>query len=180
MIENIMYVDCWINMQMKSMQIPLLSESMITLTNLNNGMGILVFSIAFMLFFAYKKWYHALLFYFVSILGAQIAFVSIKLIIQRIRPVSDIIFASGYSFPSGHATMATALSLTLYVIFAKRVSGLGLRLPLLFISVFWIVLISFSRIYLGVHWFSDVIAGVVLGFSWVTFLVFVFYDKLKR
>lgn len=180
MTENIIHFDAWINMQMKSMQMPLLSESMIILTSLNGGRGILVFSIVFILFFAYKKWYHSLLFYLFSVLGAQIAFVSFKMIFQRIRPVSDIIFESGYSFPSGHATMATALSLSLYVIFSKRISVVSLRMTLLSVSLLWIVLISFSRIYLGVHWFSDVIAGVTLGFAWVMFLVFVFYDKLKR
>jgi len=152
-------------------QTPMLNDLMIMLTSIDGGESIVTFSIGSILFLAYKKWYSDLLFYLLSVGGAAMAFTSIKLIVQRARPGSDLLHVSGYSFPSGHATMVTAVSLAVYFILAKRVHFSSLRMLLLFVCVVWIFVISFSRVYLDVHWLSDVIAGFALGLFWVTLLM---------
>jgi len=141
------------------------------LSSINSGVGVLSFSIFGILFLAYRKWYSDLWFYLLSVGGASIAFKSIKLIVQRIRPDSELLHITGYSFPSGHVTMATAVALAVYFIFAKRVHLTSLRMMILLVCIAWILLISFSRLYLNVHWLSDVIAGFGLGLFWVTFLM---------
>lgn len=168
--EYILVIDRWISIHINDVQTPLLNELMIMLTNLYNGVGIFTFSIGSILFLAYKKWYSDLWFYLLSVGGSAMAFTSIKLIVQRVRPGSDLFHVSGYSFPSGHATMVTAVALAVYFILAKRVHLASLRMLLLFVCVAWIFIISFSRVYLDVHWLSDVIAGFGLGLFWVTLL----------
>jgi undecaprenyl-diphosphatase len=66
--------------------------------------------------------------------------------------------------------MAAAVVLAVYMIFAKRLHSISLRLFLLIACLSWALLIAFSRIYLDVHWLSDVIAGLGLGIFWVTLL----------
>jgi len=92
-------------------------------------------------------------------LGVLIGFV-IKNIIQRARP--ENLLEKDYSFPSLHATASILLygwlSLQLWKQGRRRKAIALLILPLL---------ISFSRIYLGVHWFSDVLGGLLLGGGWL-------------
>ncbi len=168
--EYILVIDRWISIRINDVQTPIFNDLMIMLTSLNGGVGIFTFSVGSILFLAYKKWYRDLWFYLLSVGGAAIAFTSIKLIVQRGRPGSDLLHVSGYSFPSGHAMMVTAMSLAVYFILAKRVHLASLRMLLLFVCVTWIFIISFSRVYLDVHWLSDVVAGFGFGLFWVTLL----------
>ncbi len=176
--EYILVIDRWISMHINNVHTPIFNELMIILTHFDGGAGILIFSISFILFLAYRKWYGDLWFYLLSTGGGTIAFTSIKLIVQRVRPGSDLLHVSGYSFPSGHATMATAVALAVYFIFEKRVHMVSLRMLLLSICISWIFTISFSRVYLDVHWLSDVIAGFGLGLFWVTLLIL--WSKVYR
>lgn len=168
--EYILVIDRWISIHVNNVHTPMINELMILLTRFDGGIGILVSSISFILFLAYRKWYDDLWFYLLSVGGAAIAFTLIKLIVQRVRPGSDLLHVASYSFPSGHATMATTVALAVYFIFVKRVHMASLRMLLLFVCIAWTFTISFSRVYLDVHWLSDVIAGFGLGLFWVTFL----------
>lgn len=171
--EFILVIDRWISMHINAIQTPLFNTLMLTLTNLNDTIGIFIFSAVMVFWLAYKKWYKELWFYLVSVMGANAAFVTIKMIVQRLRPDPDILFISTYSFPSGHATMATAMAMAVYFILSQRVHRVSVRVCLLTVCIGWIVLISFSRVYLDVHWLSDVIAGIGVGLFWVSFVVLV-------
>lgn len=168
--EYILVIDRWIETHINAIQTPLLTKFMVTLTHFNGAIGIFVFSLLMMLFLVYKRWYNDLLFYFFSVLGANIAYISIKMIVHRVRPSSDILSIATHSFPSGHATMATAMALALYFILAHRVSSMGLRSVIVIVCIVWPIIIAFSRVYLDVHWLSDVIAGIGLGVFWVTLI----------
>lgn len=172
--EYIVVIDRWISMYINHLRTPNLNDIIIFLTNLNGKWGIPVFSLLFILFLLYKKWYTHMWFYSIVTLGAMISFISIKLIVQRVRPGAEVIVETGYSFPSGHATMATAMALAVYFIFSSRLHSVSLKLLLLFVSCTWAVGIAFSRIYLDVHWLSDVIAGLGLGLFWVTLVALFF------
>ncbi|GIT98036.1 phosphatase PAP2 family protein [Sulfurovum sp. TSL1] len=176
--EYILMIDRWIETYIHTIQTPILTKFMVTLTNFNGAMGIFIFSLFMMLFLIYKRWYNDLLFYFFSVLGANIAYISIKMIVQRDRPSSDILSIATYSFPSGHTTMATAMALAVYLILSKRVHSLALRSVLWASCIVWPLIIAFSRVYLDVHWLSDVVAGIGLGLFWVTMIVLI--QRLKH
>ncbi|HEY9190266.1 MAG TPA: phosphatase PAP2 family protein [Sulfurovum sp.] len=171
--EYVVVIDRWISMHINAVQTPLFNTVMLALTNFNGTIGISVFSAGMVLWFLSKKWYEELWFYLVSVVGANAAFVTVKMIVQRLRPDSELLSLSTYSFPSGHATMATAMAMAVYFIFSQRVHRVSVRVCLLALCISWIVLISFSRVYLDVHWLSDVIAGIGLGLFWVSFVVLV-------
>lgn len=96
----------------------------------------------------------------------------IKQIIKRPRPIGiNLIKEGGYSFPSGHSTTSMAFyGLLIYLIY-KYVNNKLLKTTLIVILSLIILLIGTSRIYLGVHYASDVLAGFVLGLLFL--LVFI-------
>jgi membrane-associated phospholipid phosphatase len=93
---------------------------------------------------------------------------SLKEFFRRDRPLLPVLGdARGYSFPSGHALIGIVFyGLLIYVIW-HEVKQKWLRVFLTVFFILLILLISFSRIYLRVHYPSDVIAGMALGFIWL-------------
>ncbi len=172
--EFILVIDRWISIHVNALQTPVLNSWMITLTHMNGGMGILVFSAVVMVILVYLKWYRDLWLYLVTVIGSATAFMIIKLIVGRLRPGLEVIEVSGYAFPSGHATMASAMSAALYFILVKRVESVILKTVLLLACITWPLMIAASRVYLDVHWLSDVIAGLGLGLFWSTFVALFF------
>ncbi len=143
-------------------------------TNLNGAEGVASFSLIIFSILIYNRWFRDIQFYIISVIGASIAFVLIKYSVQRIRPSLEIVDIGGYSFPSGHTTVSTATSLALYLIFIRKLKSETLRILLVLICLAWPLMIAVSRVYLDVHWLSDVLAGLGLGVFWVTLLTFFF------
>jgi undecaprenyl-diphosphatase len=105
-----------------------------------------------------------------SLIGGSLLAMLLKLHFQRPRPseFEPIVSADGYSFPSGHATDAMLFFGGLaYVIFTSLEWSLVARLTGVALCAAAILLIGASRIYLGVHYLSDVVAGYALGLAWV-------------
>lgn len=101
-----------------------------------------------------------------------------KFMFKRPRPSGfRIIEESGYSFPSGHSMVSMAFyGFLLYLIY-KRVSNKYLKWGLIFGIALLIILIGISRIYLGVHYTSDVLGGFLVSIAYLILFVFVI-DKL--
>lgn len=88
----------------------------------------------------------------------------LKLVFQHPRPTQAIIAVpDSYSFPSGHAVAASALYITLALIAAHGERRQRPRRILIWSGVAVAVFVAWSRVYLGVHYFSDVIGGLLLG-----------------
>ena len=113
--------------------------------------------------------------------GGELMNVLIKTAIHRGRPVFDdpIQTLTTYSFPSGHAVGATVLYGTLAVIAASALYDRRLRLGAIAAATILVVLICFSRIYLGVHYLSDVVAGCLEGVIWLGICFFAL-DALRK
>jgi undecaprenyl-diphosphatase len=99
--------------------------------------------------------------------GAYLLSTAGKLVVGRARPTfrDAIAHAHGTSFPSGHATGAAAFYLALAVVLLSVLGGRG-RGPLLAMAVVVPVVVSATRVVLGVHYLSDVTAGLLIGWGW--------------
>lgn len=93
---------------------------------------------------------------------------------QIVRPVSDIYQTDGWSFPSGHATVATAFFFMLAHAFFSRMKTAASKTLLITGSIAAACLIYFSRLYLGAHLTLDILAGIALGLLSVSFTVLIF------
>lgn len=90
--------------------------------------------------------------------------VTTKLIISRPRPNYSIIpTPDNYSFPSGHTLTSIVFYGMLYYLISQTIKNEILKLTLFIFLTFLLILISFSRIYLGVHYLTDVLGGIILG-----------------
>ena len=99
--------------------------------------------------------------------GAGVINALLKLVFQRPRPELAFVHLETYSFPSGHAAVATATFATLAFVLGRR-SGRGRTIAIAAAAIALIVLVGFSRLYLGVHYLSDVMAGTSFGLAWAS------------
>ena len=90
----------------------------------------------------------------------------VKLIVARPRPsLEQLQHLSSLSFPSEHTTQAAAIYLTIAIVLSKEL-GRGFRELVIGLAVVIAVVVAWSRVYLGVHYPTDVAAGLLLGWSW--------------
>jgi undecaprenyl-diphosphatase len=103
----------------------------------------------------------------VGVLGAIIIQTVDKALVSRPRPpVHELEHVSGTSFPSGHATDATAFYLALAIVLIAGSPARWVRLVTAATAPVIIAAVALSRVYLGVHYPTDVVAGIVLGAAW--------------
>ncbi|RWM01018.1 phosphatase PAP2 family protein [Mesorhizobium sp.] len=108
------------------------------------------------------------LFVFVAVAGGQVLSSLLKFEVDRPRPdlVSHLVDETSFSFPSGHAMLSAITYLTLGSLAARFLPDRATKVFLLALAVLVTVLVGTSRVYLGVHWPSDVLAGWCAGFAW--------------
>lgn len=110
---------------------------------------------------------------------AGILIVTFKNIYQRPRPeILHLVEEKGFSFPSGHSLAVTIMVGTLIVIFSQRIKDQLWKRIVQILLGFYLLSVLASRVYLGVHYPSDVLASLCVGLG-VLFIEFPFYDKLR-
>ncbi len=172
--ELVTKLDVWLNAKIVLLWNPLLNKIMIFVTNIASPSNLLILSLILLGILVYKKkWYYSSLLFF-SMLGGLLFEILTKFIIHRARPENALVDVSGYSFPSGHATMAIIFFSLLLYAFKDDIKNKTLRYSFIIGNIVLFLLIGFSRVYLNAHWFSDVIAGFALGLFWLTLLILVF------
>ena len=99
----------------------------------------------------------------------------LKGIFRRNRPIYMMIKKDGYSFPSGHSMVSTVFYGYLIYLVYKYIDNKIIKNILICLLIIMILLICFSRIYLGVHYFSDVIGGISIGLLFL--ICFIHFNK---
>ena len=156
------------------MRLPVLTTLMVVVTKIGNPAVLLsAAALIAVLLVLRGRFYDAVLFVF-AIALAVISLTILKNTFQISRPNSEFLNFDGWSFPSGHATVATAFFFSLAHCFFGSIKSLGGRIFLIVGSIIGATLISFSRLYLGAHWTLDILAGVALGLLSVSFTVLMF------
>ena len=130
-------------------------------------------------FFIGRKWYiEAGLLAFMGVVDLVLV-LTLKNIYQRPRPsIKHLVVETGYSFPSAHSLVLMLIVGSMIIIAHQRIKRKDARYLVEFLLGLAILLIGLSRIYLGVHYPTDVLASFVLGYG-ILNLVFPFYDELR-
>lgn len=107
------------------------------------------------------------IFLFLTFISSGIGSIIIKLIIKRDRPslLPHLVEVTDYSYPSGHTIISTTLFLSLALIASQYFNDYKSKILLLSIAAVFTCLVGLSRIYLGVHYPTDIVSGVLLGLS---------------
>ncbi|MBI4281314.1 LssY C-terminal domain-containing protein [Candidatus Uhrbacteria bacterium] len=116
-----------------------------------------------------KRWFRVWMF-FLMIAGSEALAVLMKIFIARPRPdpASALLFETSYSFPSGHALIALSFYGFLAYLWMRERRHIVTRIGIFFVTALVVAGIGISRIYLGVHWPSDVLGGYLLAAIWLT------------
>jgi undecaprenyl-diphosphatase len=119
--------------------------------------------------FLVKRWYRGAILLGVTFGGAALLDILLKQLFGRARPVPlfDLRLPSSYSFPSGHALFAFVFFGTFTVLLVQRTRRPALRAAIIGAAACLVLLIGISRIYLGVHYPSDVVAGYLIALVWI-------------
>lgn len=122
-----------------------------------------------------------LIFYLGAIGASALLNLLLKTIFHRARPdINRIIEASGFSFPSGHSMSAfTLYGITIYFLW-KHLKSRWMRVAVIVIGTLLIIMIGTSRIYLGVHYPSDVIGGYLVSAAWLSVSIGLYERFLER
>ncbi|MCA9767160.1 MAG: phosphatase PAP2 family protein [Carnobacterium sp.] len=143
-------------------------------------MAILVLLFSFFVFLKFRKLKLTIWYILQSIIGAGALNVLVKLIFQRERPtIEHLIMQGGFSFPSGHAmgSMICYGGLAFLIFYLYKKSTLSFIIVVA--TLLLILFIGLSRIYVGVHFPSDVVGGYLLGASWLALMIALFPKLVK-
>jgi undecaprenyl-diphosphatase len=142
-----------------------------------SGSAVVLFSLSLIValaFFAKKK-YRALTLFVATMAGSSVLNVVLKFSFHRTRPLPffDTEVPTSFSFPSGHALMSFCFYSSMAALISARSNRRTVRIVVWAMAALLITAVGVSRIYLGVHYPSDVVAGYAAAFIWVMFIVIV-------
>jgi membrane-associated phospholipid phosphatase len=151
-------------------------------TDFGSGEWIGLVMFGLVLFFVWKRWWPSLVMLIVAVPGGMVLNEWLKVLVHRQRPFLDGPFVdwSGYSFASGHTIGATLLYGQLLLFVLPALKGRHWRLLSILSAISLVALVGFSRIALGAHFLTDVLAAVFFGIIWLTLCLFATKSMRRR
>lgn len=154
-----------------------LTKIMINITNLGGAYSLIVISILLLFFIKNKKIPLSIIINLVTVFFTSQLF---KFIFHRSRPNNIfLVDATGYSYPSGHTMVSFAFYIYLIYLLCKKVNNKLVKILLIIFTTSLLLLIAFSRIYLGVHYLSDIIGGLLLGTAYIVLFIMLNKSEVK-
>ena len=163
------YFDDGIRETLHQAASPALTQLMLVVTFAGSFDFLFPLGCAVFIVLLYLRWKRALVLFLLGMAGEMILEPVLKNLFARARPEAffDYLKPASYSFPSGHAFAALCFYGILAWLITERLENTALKLVIWAFAVPLIFLIGTSRIYLGVHYPSDVVAGYLMAFVWV-------------
>jgi undecaprenyl-diphosphatase len=142
--------------------------------------GVILF--ALVLFFVWKRWWLSLVTLVVAVPGGMLLNEWVKILVHRQRPFVNGPFVdwSGYSFASGHTIGATLLYGQLLLFILPALKARHWRRLCIFSAISLVLLVGFSRIALGAHFLTDVLAAIFFGIIWLALCIVLRKPLLRR
>jgi undecaprenyl-diphosphatase len=148
---------------------PALTDAMMVISLLASWPVVMGIFLLLASYFVWKRSHYRLLAMTLTVPVGMLLTVMLKFAFHRSRPTWDdpILMIESFGFPSGHAMAATLLYGFLAAIGVRQVQAWRWRVLAVLAACMLVVLIGFSRLYLGVHYLSDVLAGMAAGSAWL-------------
>ena len=157
----------------------MLNRAAIDLTALGSGTLVVLFAVGALYVLVVVGDIRGALHLLLALVGSTLMIAGLKGFLARPRPPLGhrLVEAGGYSYPSGHAVSAAVLYVTLALVGSRHFKGPAYRHMLVALAAATTLLVAASRVYLGVHYPTDVASGTALGAGWAVLLASVFaYD----
>lgn len=169
-------IDRNISFWAEGLRTPVLNKFIIGITELGSIVFTLPLLIIVLLILLFKRKIMESIFLAAAFITVRLLNWILKGVYERRRPSFDpLVHESTFSFPSGHAMNSTVFySFLCFLIIKMSPLSESVKRMVAWFTVFFILLIGFSRLYLGVHYFTDVIAGFAVGSAWFFLLIKVF------
>src|SRR5690242_4145334 len=154
---------------------PALTTAMRGISFLGSTLFLTAATILMVAWFALRKWGREAKLFAITMIGASVLNTTLKLAFRRPRPIPffNLTAPETYSFPSGHALASCCFFAGLAAILSGRVKSRRARTVIWIVAAIMFLLIGLSRIYLGVHYTTDVIAGFAAALIWILVIRFV-------
>jgi membrane-associated phospholipid phosphatase len=154
---------------------PALTSAMRGISFLGSTLFLTAATIVIVTWFALRKWGREAKLFTITMIGASVLNMTLKLAFKRPRPTPffDLTPPETYSFPSGHALASCCFFAGLAAILSGRLKSRHARTIIWIVAAVMFLLIGLSRIYLGVHFTTDVIAGFTAALIWILVIRFV-------
>lgn len=148
---------------------PLVTQFLLLITHWHSTVGVLAMAavVGVTLFAAGRPWWLAAL--VLSVGGGMLLNFGVKHLVQRARPRFDqpVLELTSYSFPSGHTAGATLFYGFLTIFLLSHPQARPWRAAIVAVAVIIVLLVGLSRIYLGAHYFTDVVAAMIEALLWL-------------
>jgi undecaprenyl-diphosphatase len=161
---------------------PVLTTTMRGISFLGSTLFLTAATVFIVVWFALRKWGREAKLLAITMIGASLLNTTLKLAFKRPRPIPffDLTPPETYSFPSGHSLASCCFFAGLAAILSGRVKRKSARLIIWIAAATMFLLIGLSRIYLGVHYTTDVIAGFASALIWILVVRFVELQLTRR
>lgn len=156
-------VDKYVNLFFNSIGNGFFIKLATILSYITDPIFLVAFSGIMLVFLLLTKKYRNFLILAFGIGGGVLVEVLLKNIFQRVRPSNALVSEVSFSFPSGHAMISVIFFGLIVYLFKDEIKNLFWKKFLVWICALVVFVICLSRLYLNVHWFSDVIGGVGIG-----------------
>jgi undecaprenyl-diphosphatase len=154
---------------LQKLRTDLSDEVMIVATELGSAIVAISVITAVSVVLAHKRCWRTLAYWLTAVSFAQALVWILKAMLERARPIAMYAGADQFSFPSGHAMSSIVLYGCLTFLLTHKKPPM-IRFAVIVFSTVLVGLIGFSRLYLGAHWLSDVLASLSLGTAWAALL----------
>ncbi len=163
----------------QSVRTPLADAVMVAVTEIGDSFVVIAVAGTVLLWLLASRAWRTAAYWLGAVALSSLFNTLIKATVYRSRPAEGLyVGLSDLSFPSGHATVNAAMYVFLGFLIVRELTP-ARRLPVIAAVLSLVVLIAFSRVYLGAHWFSDAIAGTAFGTAWCTFMILA-YTRQRR
>jgi len=161
---------------------PLLTAIMRGFSFVGSTIALSVGTIFVVVQFAMRKWGREARLFAITMIGAGLLNITLKLAFKRPRPVPffNLSPPETYSFPSGHSLTSAVFFGALAAILTARIKSKRVQVAIWIVATAMFLLIGLSRIYLGVHYTTDVIAGFAAALIWILVVRFVEMELARR
>lgn len=167
--DPLVQIDSAVFHLLQGLRTPWADQVMVFITELGDRQVIVAVVVAVLGALCWQRHWHAALHWLAATAFGALLTQALKQVLQLPRPVAIYEGTSAYSFPSSHATLSMVTYGFLAVLIARTLPVSTRWIPYAAAGAL-IMAISVSRLYLGVHWLSDVLGGLALGLSWVALL----------